>query len=141
MGRNYPHILSAALLLMVWIATPILSLVHGLVQEHSYCTEHERLEDADKAHSRSPLLADSSKEAREALARIPQGEAPGHSGGHEECAFDDSYTRETLVIELDASMATALLALTVSGVDPPAVHTPSTALFRIAPKNSPPHTS
>lgn len=141
MNRQSPHILSAALLLMVWIATPILAVVHGVVERHTYCAEHERVEDAVESHITASLLKGDEPRDDEAQSKIGRGETPEHSEGHEDCAFGDSFTREILVFTFDLVFAPAQLALTRPGTPPIATGAAAVALFRIAPKNSPPITA
>ncbi len=139
MGRQSPYLLSAALLLMVWIATPILALVHGVVERHAYCAEHERVEDVVESHGAAAYLASDPPRDGDARSEATRGEDSQHSEGHQDCAFGDSFVREALLCEFDVAVTPAEQTQTLQGDALPAASAPSIALLHIAPKNSPPH--
>ncbi len=130
MRRGTPLIAATLLILGVWIASPLLSVVHAVFEEHRYCAEHERLEEASETH----VPGDSKTGATGAIASSNSGELPTE---HEDCAFDEDFTRTIP----DSTLV--LLATPAPAILPPAqirtiafVH--GISLLHVAPKSSPP---
>ena len=133
MRRDKRHILSAALIVAVWLATPILSVFHIAFEEHSYCAEHESLEEGPSAHASDARPNVGGHDA--AFAGSKDTPEPNH----EECAFGESFTRDTISVDQPCF---AEIAHTVSAPPAPPIASdagPAIPLLLAAPKSSPPH--
>lgn len=117
-------------LLAIWILTPLLSVAHVALEQHSYCIEHERLEEGQDGHSQVV----ESDEGGLLNSRPPAGH---DEAGHEACAFGEDFTRASSCIVSYVLVANEALAFAGA----PALSTSvveSTRLLLVAPKNSPP---
>jgi hypothetical protein len=123
--------LASLCLLAVWIAAPLLSVAHVALDEHTYCAEHERLEEGANAHSEPPSEQDST--ASVFSSREP-GESPDE---HEACAFGEDFTRETWTLSHDF-VVTPMLAVERAPALVAFDLVKTTPLLLVAPKNSPP---
>ncbi len=119
-------------LLVVWIATPLLSVAHAALEEHRYCVDHERLEEASESHSRAPGAKGS------AQANVSHAHSDELPTEHVDCAFDEDFTRAAPDRFLPYPLATTspcfLLPAPLRAVLP----AESIPLLSIAPKSSPP---
>lgn len=140
MRQRVKHRVAATSLLVLWILVPLLALAHVALEEHTYCAEHQRLEEAGDVH----------RGANGAISDVALGSEDHHpptvsgnssesdTGGHERCALGDEFTRDAqcpglLVRTLTATQFFAPVAPPAAS---PALRT--IALLRIAPKSSPP---
>jgi hypothetical protein len=71
------HRVSAFLVVFLWGATPVLSVVHATAAEHRYCAEHGAVEDAPAVVG-GQTVASSDDVA---------GSRPAQAPAHEGCAF------------------------------------------------------
>ncbi len=86
------NIAAAILLLVVWLATPLLSVVHITMEEHTYCAAHDRLEEGSSVHS-----SDSGElEPTQSEAPVASTGQNGSESEHEQCALGDCFTLEKL---------------------------------------------
>ena len=133
MHRNFAQLVASLCLLAVWIATPLLSVAHLALEEHSYCAEHERLEEG--AHGKAQNESSTSAIAGVHVAPDLPGEG---DEDHEDCAFGDDFTRECLHCLPSQSAHAAPTALVVDPFLLASIAPATSDLLLLAPKNSPP---
>jgi hypothetical protein len=139
------NLFAAATLLVLWIVVPLLSLAHIAIEEHAYCAEHQRLEEAPGAHGRSDsanVLENAEGTAQPSVARTSEIPSNGQGDKHEGCAFGDDFTREASYV----AQSSYGLAPPASAFDIPQniLAAPARAAIRLillAPKSSPPQLS
>jgi hypothetical protein len=118
--------LPAALLALIWIGAPLATTVHTAVDSHTWCPEHQALEEG------SPLERAEATEHATVAGDQPDADA------HEDCASDDLYDRSfTPTIDGpaigSAPVSDSPVLDAVSLVDAPAI-----PILSFAPKSSPP---
>lgn len=140
MRQRFKHRACATSLLVLWILVPLLALAHVALEEHTYCAEHQRLEEAGDIHGgASRLVSDLAPDAEEHPPRAVSGNSSENTaGGHERCALSEDFTRDAqcpslLVRTLTTSQCFAPVVLPVAT---PVIR--AIALLRNAPKSSPP---
>ncbi len=127
------NIAAAILLLVVWLATPLLSVVHITMEEHTYCAAHDRLEEGG-THSSDPAELESTQSE----APVASAGQNGSESEHEQCALGDCFTLEKL------SPSTKLLSSPTEAADVNIQRFTNISageripLLTIAPKCSPP---
>ena len=130
MRRSSLQILASLCVLVVWIMTPLLSVVHVVVEEHRYCAEHERLEE-DEGHAQGV-----ERVSETSTSRVAPNTPAEPSGEHADCAFGDDFSRDDYILSHHLTLHVGL------GFAPSAalwVAAPSLAdLLLVAPKTSPP---
>ncbi|MCP4448607.1 MAG: hypothetical protein GY811_25205 [Myxococcales bacterium] len=137
MYQSHKYRVAAISILVLWVVLPLVTLGHVVVEDHTYCADHQRLEetgDAQDSAGHAALVLDADE-----AATANSGSSPADgTGGHERCALGDDVARDaqcpgyllpTLVPQL------AFAALGPSNVG--GVHL-SISILRAAPKNSPP---
>tara|TARA_R110002096_G_scaffold77896_11_gene183507 strand:- start:33639 stop:34073 length:435 start_codon:yes stop_codon:yes gene_type:complete len=135
------NLFAAATLLVLWIVVPLLSLAHVALEEHTYCAEHQRLEEAQDAHGKSlaaRALDAAEDHAEPPVARSGDGSTGASDGGHESCAFGDDFTRDAQCVphtSVGIVPAIAFLVLPKTRLAPAKA---AIRLIHLAPKNSPP---
>ena len=129
-------LLAAILLLVVWIATPLLAVGHVAVEEHRYCVEHQRLEEGANTH-RGDASIEASPEivVSERILRV--SELPERS--HEVCASVECLSVDTLRPDNKAQNVVAVKSQYTALVLLKAQDSYQIAPITIAPKCSPPH--
>lgn len=135
MSRPASAIIATVCLLAVWIATPILSAAHVMLVQHSFCAEHERLEEGADVHASG---IDSGASDTSELATVSPGHPVDSEPGHEGCAFGEDFPLEDyflLPTTLDAEPAMASEASQLLRALAADQRVP---LLLVAPKNSPP---
>ncbi|WP_224249065.1 hypothetical protein [Hyalangium gracile] len=78
-----PQRACAAILAALWLALPLLALLHSSTHAHRFCPEHQALEELSREESAAPSQSARSGGERddvEALSRGAEGEGP-----HERC--------------------------------------------------------
>ncbi|QRK07712.1 hypothetical protein JQX13_48320 [Archangium violaceum] len=122
----------ATLLVMIWVAQPVLALVHAQEHVHLYCPTHRAFEEAsaDKGTALSAQLRDA--KTFEKLPPTPTGPLR-----HEECAFVSVSTREEFHSPEATPVIQACLEVSRPATAPPRP-LPSLSVLDIAPKASPP---
>lgn len=135
------NLFAAATLLVLWIVVPLLSLAHVALEEHTYCAEHQRLEEAQDAHNQGQAsnALDAAEEHPKAPAvRSTDRSSGDEDGGHEGCAFGDDFTRDAQCVahsSADIAPAIAFIVLPKTHLAPAIA---AIRLIHLAPKNSPP---
>ena len=119
----------AAALAAVWLAMPALAAVHGAVDAHEYCAEHQAFEhrtvgsDSIGAHDDGVSVEDVAAQDR-----------------HDDCTFDDALLRDGLrsaLLAFDVARPCPTIAL----AGPRADAARPLAILASAPKTSPPSLS
>jgi hypothetical protein len=117
--------LPAALLALIWIGAPLGSVVHIAVDRHTWCPEHQAVEEM------SPL------EGTEAAGHATAEERAPEPNDHEDCATDELFS-QTFTLGLDAPAVTAAPAALPSAAVASLVDAPAIPILSFAPKSSPP---
>jgi hypothetical protein len=124
--------LAATLLVVFWVAQPVLAIAHAREHAHRYCPAHRAFEETSLSGGTS--LAEQAREVRSFEQQPPA--SPG-TLRHQECAFVPASTREELQ---GPEVQPVLQACLV--VSPPATAPPrplsSLSVLDTAPKASPP---
>jgi hypothetical protein len=125
--------LAATLLVVMWVAQPLLGIAHTQEHVHRYCPTHRAFEEASAGGSTARVAQVRDSGAIEKLPPAPVG--PLH---HEECAFFSASTRDELVGRADVRpVVQACLEVSRPATAPPrALH--SLSALDTAPKASPP---
>lgn len=134
MARTHCHILCATLLVGIWLANPVLSAVHHLLEVHTYCAEHGTLEEV--ADSRAGEPTDDESGCSPAV-RERDGGPP--TFGHDACALQEFAPRDIFTPEVDCASARAAIAEATTTA--PVMWTAGLPipLLLVAPKSSPPY--
>lgn len=119
---------AALLLAVVWSAAPGLAALHAQAEQHRYCVQHQALEEASSA---APVA-----EGR-AAGPLAEGVPPAPPGAHEACAFGHLWRFDRSLAPVVLAIGPALAAPAVS-IPTGALTAPVVALYRLAPKTSPP---
>ena len=126
--------LITTLLVVLWIAQPLIAIEHAREHVHRYCPTHRAFEESPA--SRGTALSAQLRDAR-AFEKLP----PAASGGalkHEECAFVSVSTREELAsAEQSPCIVQACLEVSRPATAPPRPQS-SLSVLDTAPKASPP---
>jgi hypothetical protein len=122
------HPVSAFLVVLLWGATPVLSVLHATEQGHRYCTEHGAVEDAQAAGA-----ADRASRTGAVASTLTAERAPRHEG----CAFA-RYCQIGRLPEPHAPTAPRVLDVPAALDAAPATPPASISVLRLAPKTSPP---
>jgi len=112
-----------------------MAAAHVALVEHSFCAEHERLEEGAEVHL--PGTDEAHSHASETAAVSP-GHPEDLQAEHEGCAFGESFTLEdcfVLPVDLAAEPALAIESPQVLRSGTLAESLP---ILRVAPKSSPP---
>lgn len=119
MTRRTVRICAAALALL-WGLVPAIGAVHGAVEAHAYCLEHQAFEHVEHGHDHS-----------EGTQLTPE-----HGDEHGQCAFGDMclFTASHDAVEAVAPVAPAGDTPDVASQ----LETPVIAILAVAPKSSPP---
>lgn len=80
MGAPKLRRLLATALAFLWIAAPVVAVVHGLSTEHAYCAEHDAIEERGES---SGIATPSFGEDRVHGRAVDDG----RGGAHEACSF------------------------------------------------------
>ncbi|MCY1076933.1 hypothetical protein [Archangium lansingense] len=126
--------LIATLLVVLWVAQPLIAIAHAQEHVHRYCPTHRAFEEssANKGTALSALLRDAS-----AFEKQPPA-APGGSLKHEECAFVSVSSRDELTSPVQAvPVVQACLEVSRPATAPPRPRS-SLSILDTAPKASPP---
>jgi hypothetical protein len=126
--------LIATLLVVLWVAQPLIAIAHAQEHVHRYCPTHRAFEEspANKGTALSALLRDT-----RAFEKLPPA-VPGGSLKHEECAFVSVSTRDELPGSEQAQpVVQACLEVSRPATAPPRPQCPLSVLDT-APKASPP---
>jgi hypothetical protein len=125
------HLLKAPaiLLLAIWIASPLMSVAHAAMVAHTYCAEHERVEEGDNIHA---TKHHDESHALSAVSPVQEDNA------HKDCAFSEDFTLEEYFV-----LASSLIVEVAPTIEvAPVLHSKTDAkglpLLLIAPKSSPP---
>ena len=126
------HLIST-LLVVLWVAQPLLAIAHAQEHVHRYCPTHRAFEEAsgNGGTARAAQMRDA-----KAFEKVPPA-APGGSPLHEECAFISVNTRDELTSPEVQPVARACLAVSRPATAPPRP-LPSLSVLDTAPKASPP---
>ncbi len=140
MRHQHRHTIIASLLAAIWIAVPLLAMIHIAAEEHNYCAEHGALEEGSGHHSSNASLASDAKEApADALGsapmRLPDNDA--HTG----CALTEQATHDIAPFEIAISVEAAPGLVTKRRSVVVAEAVASINILRGAPKTSPPLSS
>ncbi len=124
----------ATLLVALWVAQPLVALVHSREHAHRYCPEHQTFEET----SRGP---------GQAVSRLPEGAPllstrPAHPAeaprlAHEECPLLLASTRGDVLAPEAMRLVSACLAVSRPATAPPSPGS-SLPILATAPKASPP---
>jgi hypothetical protein len=120
---------SAFLVVLLWGATPVLSVVHATEEGHRFCAEHGAVEDTQAVGGAALAAAPDSDVARSA----PGQGTPAHEG----CVFAHYCQFGQLPQQVRPSLPHILEAPAALHVAP-SIPTASISLLRLAPKTSPP---
>ncbi len=126
--------LVATLLVVLWVAQPLIAIAHAQEHVHRYCPTHRAFEEspANKGTALSALLRDA-----RAFEKVPPA-APGGSLKHEECVFVSVSTREELTSPAqELCVVQACLEVSRPATAPPRPRC-SLSVLDTAPKASPP---
>ncbi|HEX8824148.1 MAG TPA: hypothetical protein VF794_29780 [Archangium sp.] len=134
--RHPAHIavgrLAATLLVVLWVAQPLLAIAHTREHVHRYCPTHRAFEEASTggALARATKVWDGGT-----VEKLPP--APMGSPRHEECTVIPASGREELVGPTARPVVQACLAVSRPATAPPRpLH--SLSVLDTAPKASPP---
>ena len=120
---------AALLLAVIWSAAPALAALHAEAEIHRFCAEHQALEEAQPGGG----VVEGGRGAELAVGGVSS--APGDL--HESCAFGRccrfGQTLAPLVLAVGPDVPTPVVVMPVAQLPPPA-----RAIFRLAPKTSPP---
>lgn len=125
--------LIATLLVALWVAQPMLGVLHAREHVHRYCPTHRAFEESSTkgGTALSALLRDA-----KALEKLPP--SPGGALRHEECVFASVSTREELPgPEVQPVVQRACLTVSRPATAPPRPLS-SLSVLDTAPKASPP---
>ena len=122
----------ATLLVALWVAQPILGVLHAREHVHRYCPTHRAFEESStKGGSALSALRDA-----QAIEKLPP--SPGGPLRHEECVFASVSTRQELPgPEVQAVVQQACLEVSRPATAPPRP-LGSLSVLDTAPKASPP---
>jgi hypothetical protein len=125
------HLL-ATLLVAIWMAQPLLAIVHAQEHVHRYCPTHRAFEEASAngGSARAAQVRDS-----RAVEKVPA--APGGTLRHEECAFVSASPRQEPPAPEVQTAVQACLEVSRPATAPPRALS-SLSVLDIAPKASPP---
>jgi hypothetical protein len=126
--------LIATLLVALWVAQPMLGVLHAREHVHRYCPTHRAFEESSTKGG-----AALSAQLRDAKAFEKLPPAPGGALRHEECAFISASTREDLPGPdvLPGTVQRACLEVSRPATAPPRPLS-SLSVLDTAPKASPP---
>jgi hypothetical protein len=125
--------LIAPLLVVLWVAQPLIAIAHAQEHAHRYCPTHRAFEEA--SGSKGPARAAKVLEAKGFEKQTPT--APGGTLLHEECAFVSIGTREELTSPEVQPVVQACLEVSRPATAPPRARS-SLSILDTAPKASPP---
>lgn len=125
--------LIATLLVVLWVAQPLIAIAHAQEHAHRYCPTHRAFEESSGSGgmARAAWMLD---------ARALEKQAPATPGGtlkHEECAFVSVSTREELTSPGLQPVIQACLEVGRPATAPPRPRS-SLSVLDTAPKASPP---
>lgn len=134
--RHPAHIavgrLAATLLVVLWVAQPLLAIAHTREHVHRYCPTHRAFEEASMGGAQASAM-----KVRDVGAIETQPPAPLGSLRHEECTIITASSREQLVGPGTWSVVQDCLEVSRPATAPPRPLHPLSALDT-APKASPP---
>ncbi len=117
-----PRIL-AGILAALWIVVPVASAVHGAIEAHQFCVEHQAFEHESHGHEHA-------EDGTQVHAQHEAGD------DHAACAFDDAALRNAPPALAD--IAVVVPPATTATATAPAAHGPAADVLAAAPKTSPP---
>jgi hypothetical protein len=126
--------LIATLLVVLWVAQPLIAIAHAQEHVHRYCPTHRAFEEspASKGSALSAQLRDA-----KAFEKLPPA-APGGSLKHESCAFVSVSTRDEVTSpEVQPVLQACLEESRPAATAPPRPQC-SLSVLDTAPKGSPP---
>jgi hypothetical protein len=124
--------LAATLLVVFWVAQPVLAIAHAREHAHRYCPAHRAFEESSSSGDTS--LAE---QAREDHSFEQQPPASSGTRRHQECAFVPASTREELPGPEFQPVIQACLVVSRPATAPPRPSS-SLSVLDTAPKASPP---
>ncbi len=139
MRQSIQQRVAATTMLVLWILVPLLSLAHIALEEHTYCAEHQRLEEAGNSHGgRSTISAALGAETEVGPKADSSPASQRRTGSHERCALADDFTRDAQSpAHAFPSQAPQLAFSDAISINRAEVAS-NIALLHAAPKNSPP---
>lgn len=127
-GHDLPaaHRCAAMVLALLWLASPVLALLHAQAEIHRYCAQHGTLEEAGAPEPASP------RSDRPVAAGLPTAESP-----HDGCAFAPHYRFSQILVSFTLEPGGDLPPRRSPGGRPTGWGSPLPLLL-LAPKTSPP---
>ncbi|HEY0094636.1 MAG TPA: hypothetical protein VGB96_09940 [Archangium sp.] len=125
--------LIATLLVVLWVAQPLIAIAHAQEHAHRYCPTHRAFEEA--SGNGSTASAAQLLDARAFEKQTPA--APGGTLKHEECAFVSVSTRDEVTSPEVQPVIQACLEVSRPATAPPRPQS-SLSVLDTAPKASPP---
>ena len=119
----------AAAIALLWAAVPLASAIHGAVESHEYCLEHNAFEHAGATHDH-----DHGDGADDLL----HAEEQDAEHGHAPCAFGDACFRAALVVAASDAPVTAPARPAPQPAVASQTDAPVVPVLAVAPKSSPP---
>ncbi|AKJ05097.1 hypothetical protein ATI61_102166 [Archangium gephyra] len=125
--------LIATLLVVLWVAQPLIAIAHAREHVHRYCPTHRAFEEssASKGSALSAQLRDA-----KAFEKVPPT-SPGGTLKHESCAFVSVSTRDEVTSPEVQPVIQACLEVSRPATAPPRPQS-SLSILDTAPKGSPP---
>lgn len=134
MYQQYRYTILAAILAALWIATPLLAVVHIALDSHTYCAEHGILEEGVTHHDTS----DASRQAPSGAAADASTEGFPNDSGHTPCGFGDTATLDSIHLGHIPTIKAAPIALSIDAYFSGQYAGDSQPPLVFAPKTSPP---
>ncbi len=126
--------LTATLLVVFWVAQPVLAIAHAQAHAHRYCPEHKAFEDAPRGTGAGLETLSTDRGTVELRAPLFM---EAHRPLHEECAVLTGSTREMVPGPGPSPIVMACLEVSHPATAPPRAFS-SLAILDTAPKGSPP---
>jgi hypothetical protein len=140
----------AALTALVFVLSGVIGMVHESTTRHVRCEEHGELVDANVASNANAPSAASTANATSAPARaatqaateaaesIVRDAAPAAMHGHEHCSLTGAMRDARAELRATATVAAPIAIADIAMTSPRATAVRRDALYRTAPKTSPP---
>lgn len=127
----------AAVTALVFVVSSLLGMVHEATTRHVRCAEHGELVDA-AARPGEPARRTAAVERATDPSVVRDATAPAARDGHEHCSLVSTIRASRIAARPPALQGAPIAISDVATAPPGAVTARATALYRTAPKTSPP---
>ncbi|HEX4423333.1 MAG TPA: hypothetical protein VH165_35735 [Kofleriaceae bacterium] len=125
----------AALTALVFVLSGVIGMVHEATTRHVRCEEHGELVDVNVASIANAPARSAAAESADSTLRDA---APAAMHGHEHCSLTGAMRDARAELRTTATVAAPIAIADIATTAPRAIAAPHDALYRTAPKTSPP---